>query len=80
MRSLLQENVPHGDKVTPLIQKDSMTHLHGLAGFLKERVPFAKDISLDNAEDSFPSGFTSFSVSLSLTHLIYMRFFKITPL
>ena len=53
MRSLLQENVPHGDKVTPLIQKDSMTHLHGLAGFLKERVPFAKDISLDNAEDSF---------------------------
>ena len=53
MRSLLQENGPHGDKVTPLIQKDSMTHLHGLAGFLKERVPFAKDISLDNAEDSF---------------------------
>ena len=30
MRSLLQENVPHGDKVTPLIQKGSMTHLHVL--------------------------------------------------
>ena len=30
----------------PLIRKDSGTHMHGLAVYLKERLPFARDLSL----------------------------------
>ena len=30
----------------PLIRKDSITHMHGLAGYLKEGLPFARDLSL----------------------------------
>ena len=30
----------------PLIQKDSITHMHGLAVYVKEGLPFAQDLSL----------------------------------
>ena len=33
----------------PLIQKDSIIHLHGLTVNLKEGVPFAQDLSLENS-------------------------------
>ena len=36
----------------PLIQKDSSTHMHGLAVYVKEGLPFARDLSLENYEDS----------------------------
>ena len=36
----------------PLIQKDSSTHIHGLAVCFKERLPFAQDLSLENSADS----------------------------
>ena len=36
----------------PLIQKDSSTHLHGLTVYVKEGVPFAQDLSLENSADS----------------------------
>ena len=29
-----------------LIQKDSVTHMHGLAVYVKEGLPFAQDLSL----------------------------------
>ena len=37
----------------PLIQKGSRTHLHGLAVYVKEGFPFARDLSLENSADSY---------------------------
>ena len=37
----------------PLIRKDSSTHMHGLAVYVKERLPFARDVSLENSADSY---------------------------
>ena len=35
-----------------LIRKDSATRMHGLAVYVKEGPPFARDLSLENAADS----------------------------
>ena len=35
-----------------LIQKDSSTHMHGLKVHVKEGLPFARDLSLENSADS----------------------------
>ena len=37
----------------PLIRKDSSTYMHGLAGFVKEGLPFALDLSPENSADSY---------------------------
>ena len=37
----------------PLIRKDSSTHMHGLAGYVKEGLPFAQDLSLENSAASY---------------------------
>ena len=37
----------------PLIRKDSGTHMHGLAVYVKEGLPFARDLSLENSADSY---------------------------
>ena len=37
----------------PLIRKDSITHMHGLADYVKERPPFARNLSLENSADSY---------------------------
>ena len=37
----------------PLIQKDFITHMHGLTVNVKEGLPFAWDISLENSMDSY---------------------------
>ena len=37
----------------PLIQKDCSTHMHGLAVYVKEGLPFAWDLSLENSADSY---------------------------
>ena len=37
----------------PLIQKDSSTHMHCLAVYVKEGLPFARDLSLENSADSY---------------------------
>ena len=56
-----------------LIQKDYITHMHGLAVYVKERLPFALDLSLENSADSyddwlyFTHCLTSFS---SIDHLL----------
>ena len=37
----------------PLIRKDSCTHMHGLAVYVKEGLPPARDLSLENSADSY---------------------------
>ena len=37
----------------PLIQKDSITHMHGLAVYVNEGLSFAWDLSLENSADSY---------------------------
>ena len=50
----------------PLVRKDSGSHMHGLAVYVKEQLPFARDLSLENSADSylFLTGFTSLRVLL----------------
>ena len=67
----------------PLIRKDSSTHMHGLAVYVKEGLPFTRDLSLENSADSYLSYlstcFTSLSVlllfSLSITFFVIMHSF-----
>ena len=59
----------------PLIQKDSVTHVHGLAVYVKEGLPLARDLSLENSVNCyyifewlyFIQGLTIFS---SFDHLL----------
>ena len=37
----------------PLIQKDSITHIHGLAVYVKEGLPFARDLYVENSADYY---------------------------
>ena len=37
----------------PLIRKDSITHMHGLAVYGKDVLPFAWGLSLENSADSY---------------------------
>ena len=37
----------------PLIRKDSITHMHGLAVYLKKGLPFARDLSLENSVNCY---------------------------
>ena len=37
----------------PLIWKNFSTHMHGLAVFVKEGLPFAQNLSLENSADSY---------------------------
>ena len=37
----------------PLIRKDSSTYMHGLTVYVKERLPFTYDLSLENSADSY---------------------------
>ena len=36
-----------------LIRKDSSTHMYGLVVYVKEGLPFAQDLSLENSADSY---------------------------
>ena len=58
-------------KVYPLlIGKDSATHMHGLAVYVKEGLPFAQDLSLEKFLLVFLTGFTLFSILLLFPLLI----------
>ena len=37
----------------PLICKDSITHMHGLVVYVREGLPLALDLSLENSADSY---------------------------
>ena len=58
----------------PLNRKDSNTHMHGLAVYVKEGLPFVWDLSLENSLCrflfTFSTGFTSLSVLLLFLLLI----------
>ena len=53
----------------PLIRKDSSTHMHDLAVYVKERLPFARDLSLENSADSY------LCFRLALLHSVSYFFF-----
>ena len=53
----------------PLIRKDSSTHMHGLAVYVKEGLPFARDLSLENSADSY------LCFRLALLHIVSYIFF-----
>ena len=53
----------------PLIRKDSSTHTHGLAVYVKKRLRFARDLSLDNSADSY------LCFRLALLHSVSYFFF-----
>ena len=62
----------------PLILKDSSTHMLGLAVYVKEGLPFAWDLSLENSADSY----LCFQLALlhsvsyffsSVDHLLHLR-------
>ena len=53
----------------PLIRKDSSTHMHGLAVYVKEGLPFARDLSLENSSDSY------LCFRLALLHSVSYFFF-----
>ena len=53
----------------PLIRKDSITHMHGLAIYVKEGLPFAQDLSLENSADFY------LCFQLALLHSVSYFFF-----
>ena len=53
----------------PLIRKDSSTHMHGLAVYVKDGLPFARDLSLENPADSY------LCFRLALLHSVSYFFF-----
>ena len=55
----------------PLIRKDSGTHLHGLAVYVKEGLSFARDLSLENSADSYLWFRVALIHSLSYFFLLY---------
>ena len=56
-RANLDDSIDSGNfSVTdylPLIRKDSSTHMHSLAVYVKQGLPFAWDLSLENSADSY---------------------------
>ena len=61
----------------PLIRKDSSSHMHGLAVYVKEGLPFSQDLSLQIL--MFITVFTSLSVlllfPLSITFYVFVHSF-----
>ena len=53
----------------PLIRKDSITHVHGPAVYVKEGLPFARDLSLENSTVPY------LCFRLALLHLVSYFFF-----
>ena len=53
----------------PLIRKDSSTNIHGLAVYVKEGLPFARNLSPENSADSY------LCLRLALLHSVSYFFF-----
>ena len=53
----------------PLIRKNSITHINSLAVYVKEELPFARDLSLENSADSY------LCFRLALLHSVSYFFF-----
>ena len=59
----------------PLIRKNSSTHMHGLPVYVKERLPFARDLSLENTADSYLLFRLALLHSVSLLFPLSITFF-----
>ena len=58
----------------PLIQKDSITHMHGIIVYVREGLPFAWTLSLKNSVDSY------LCFPMALLHSVtYFFFFYQSP-
>ena len=57
----------------PLNRKDSITHMHGLAVYVEEGLPFAQDLSLEDSADSY------LCFWLAVLHLVSYFFFLYRP-
>ena len=55
----------------PLVSKDSITHMHGLALYVKEEFPFARDLSLENFLDTFLCFWLALRHSVSYFFFLY---------
>ena len=55
----------------PLIGKDSSTHMHDLSVYMKEGLPFAKDLSLENSADSYLCFWLALLLSVSYSFFLY---------
>ena len=55
----------------PLIRKDSITHVHCLAIYVKEGLTFAWDLSLENSADSYLRFQLALRHSVSYFFLLY---------
>ena len=60
--------------LSPLIWKYSSTHMHGLTVYLKERLPFAWDLSLENSADSYLCFWLALLHSVSYFFFFYQSF------
>ena len=78
LESLLNDSIDSGNFFVrgylPLIQKDSSTHMHCLAVYVEEMLPFAQDLSLENCADS------DLCFWLALLHSLFYFFFSIDHL
>ena len=55
----------------PLIQKDYITDVHDLAVYVKEGLPFAQDLSLENSADSYLCFWVALLHSVSYFFFLY---------
>ena len=55
----------------PLVGKDSSTHMHDLSVYMKEGLPFAKDLSLENSADSYLCFWLALLLSVSYSFFLY---------
>ena len=55
--TILDESIDSGNfsvrGYLPLVRKDYITHIHGLAVYVKEGLPLAQDLSLENSVDLY---------------------------
>ena len=49
----LDDSIDSVRRYLPLIRNDSSTHMHGLAVYVKEGLPFTRDLPLQNSADSY---------------------------
>ena len=57
----------------PLILKDSVTHMHGSEVYVKEGLPFGRELSLEQSTDSYLRFRLAFP--LSITFFIFVHGF-----
>ena len=60
----------------PLIRKGSITHMHGFALYVKEGLPFARDLFLENSADSY----LCFRLALLHTHSYFFFLYQSSSL